>query len=182
MARLFALLAVLSSAAVAEEAEFPKAGRIVPLGSLSISHSTAGGSSLTQVQIAPTLLYLVGDRFVVGGDLLYRSISSGGGGNTQSSIGGDLLLGGAFPLGPQVTLMLLPSIGVLSLSSGSASRTSFTIGVTVPLLVHLAPHFFIGFGPQLGTEITASQSLGGTSADSDKITTFNFNGFFGGWI
>ena len=185
MIRLLAVLVALSSAASAEEVwpEFPKKGQLVPMGTLGISYATAGGSSQTQVQIAPTLLYLAGDHFVAGGDLVYRSLSTSGSSTTQSATGVDLMLGGAFTLGPRMSILLLPAVGFLSLSAGSSSRTSVLLGVTVPLLVHIAPHFFVGFGPQLAAEVTASQSTsGGGSTDSTKITTFNFNGFFGGWI
>src|SRR5713101_1079163 len=60
MIRLLAGMLALSLPANAEEvrAEFPKAGQIVPYGTAGISYLTAGGSSLTQVQLAPSLIYL----------------------------------------------------------------------------------------------------------------------------
>src|SRR5438477_6289947 len=123
MIRLLAVLVALSSAARAEEVwpEFPKKGQVVPMGTLGISYATAGGSSQTQVQIAPTLLYLAGDHFVAGGDLVYRSLSTSGSSTTQSATGVDLMLGGAFTLGPRMSILLLPAVGFLSLSAGSSS-------------------------------------------------------------
>lgn len=182
--RILAVLLAVSSAAAAQEAwpEFPKAGRFVPLGAMSINYQTQGGQSATVVQVTPTLLYLATDHLVLGADFAFRSASFSGGGSSITQWGADLIGGAVFSLAPRVSVLILPSVGFLTTSSGSNSRTAVAVGGTVPLLVHLAPHFFVGLGPQLSAEITASQSVNGVSANTAKLTTFGFQVFLGGWI
>ena len=184
MSRLLAALLAISAAAAADEAwpQFPKAGQFIPMGTVGFSYLTAGNNSLTQVQLAPTLLYLPADHLVLGADFVYRSASSSGTGSTISAWDADLIGGGAFNLDPRVSILLLPSVGYARQSLGSFSRSAVVVGISAPLLVHLAPHFFVGMGPQLATEVTASVSGPGINVRTDKQTTFTFQVVFGGWI
>ena len=181
MSRLLAALLVISSGALAEEAlpQFPKSGQLIPMGNVGISYVTAGNNSATLVQFAPTLLVLARDHLVLGADFVYRSISNSGGGTT-SGWGTSLIAGGAFSLDSRVSLLVLPAVGYFRQSSGPATRSAVSLGIFAPLLVHLAPHFFMGMGPQLDTEVTASMSNPGFI--TDKQTRFTFEVLLGGWI
>ncbi len=184
MSRLLAALLVISSGAAAEEAwpQFPKAGQLIPMGNIGISYLTEGNNSATLVQFAPTLLVLATDHLVLGAAILYRSISSNGGGTT-SGVGTNLIAGGAFSLDSRVSLLVLPSVGYnrqSSSGSGPTTRSAVSLGIYTPLLIHLAPHFFLGMGPQLTTDVTASTSTPAFAAD--KQTAFTFQFLLGGWI
>ncbi len=182
MTRILAALLVISSGAVAEEVwpAFPKAGQLIPMGNIGISYATAGNNSLTLVQFAPTLLVLATDHLVLGADFVYRSLSGLGPGGTLSGWGTNLIGGGAFALDSRVSLLLLPSVGYARQSSGPSTRSAVAVGIFAPLLVHLAPHFFVGLGPQLATEVTASVDT--RSITTDKTTTLTFQVLLGGWI
>jgi hypothetical protein len=183
MRTLLAMLAASTAAAAQDRPDFGHAGQVLPLGSIAIqriSSSASNSNTATLVQLAPGLLVFAADNVLLGGDLVYQSISQGS--TSLSSWGVDLNAGGGFNIAPRVSVLLIGSVGYLSQSASglSSSRTSVLLGGSLPLLVHVAPHFFVGIGPQLATEISATVS--NFSGDVPKATTFAIKSIIGGWF
>jgi hypothetical protein len=56
--------------------------------------------------------------------------------------------------------------------TSSHSGDAFTLNLFAPIMFHPAPHFFVGFGPFLDTDLSGS----------DKVTTYGAKLTIGGWF
>jgi hypothetical protein len=141
--------------------------------------------------LSPQLAYFVTEGLSLGGEV----------GIAYTKVKDDSVT--IFSLGPRVgynawitpgSLSIWPQIGVNYASTStsvsnqvggaSASFTGslFTLVAFVPLLIHPAKHFHFGIGPYFTTDVSSSNSSGGTSVDGDKTTTVGIRGEIGGWL
>src|SRR5262249_14422020 len=144
------------------------------------STETMGGPSETRVAFAPSVNYFVVPNLTIGAALSVASDSATQNGSSFSSTAITVLgrLGYNVPLGRIVSLWLRAGVGYLhnSVDSGSGSPSltlsSVILLVDAPILIHVAPHFFIGAGPVFLTELSSSASQGGMSMDQPKTTAY----------
>jgi hypothetical protein len=158
------------------ELRFGDEGEMAFTGTLSASFGhlgySSGDSSSTSVSIEPAFDYFSAPNFSEGISAFFRYSDSTSGidiGDRTLSFGATVALGGNFWLGDRVSFWPKFSLGIwqsrttLSAPMGgsvSVDGTSFPIGpdsvitenaafvqLYAPVLLHLAPHFFVGFGP-----------------------------------
>lgn len=78
-------------------------------------------------------------------------------------------------MGPSVS-----STGPSGLVLGSSEVFNIvSAGASAPLLFHAAPHFFIGFGPNVTTDLYKTSAIGGAS---NRTTRFGVSTTIGGWL
>jgi hypothetical protein len=166
--------------------EFGHAGQFVPAGSVSVSRSATGSDSTLDVLLAPELAWFVSEHFAAGIGLRYEIVKATVGGvdqGTQTIAGLSPFAAYDIPLTP--LLSLFPRAG-LEFLSGSGDRKSWGVSAFVPVLLHPAPHFFLGFGPSFFAELIAnvpSTTLGGApTVDVDKTFTFGARTVIGGYF
>ncbi len=88
-------------------------------------------------------------------------------------------------------LATVPSLPMVYGPSGSSTGTAVTAvgssevfnsvsaGASAPLLFHLAPHFFIGFGPNVTTDLYKTNAFGGAP---NRTTRVGASTTIGGWL
>ena len=148
-----------------------------------------GGSSTTVVAIAPSADYFVIPNLSIGGIIGVATGSTDVGGGVSADTT-------KFIISPRIgyvvrladSLSLWPRLGIqyvhTSLSSGgqSATESSVPLIVDVPVLWHPVPHFFMGAGFLVATELTNSGSSGGVSMDQPKTTDIGLEAMIGGYF
>jgi len=157
------------------------------------SNSAANGSpstSATIYAIAPSADYFVAPNVSLGGliGIAHGSTSTAGSSNDTTTFG--IMVRGGYSAQLTESLSLWARLGIgyshTSTTSGGFDITLSTVPlvVEVPILWHPAPHFFIGAGPTLTTELSSSASAMGNSQDQSKTTdigvTTMLGGYFGG--
>lgn len=179
LCRLAAVAAALTATAGADAADdtgWASGPQTLVSGGFSVQNLSAGGSSATLLVFTPGVRYVAASRLVFGADLQLTHISSGGdttGVAFVPALGFDVVLSGDVSLVPQLELY------VNYMEVGSRSLTRFGIGAFVPVLVHPAGHFFIGFGPEVLADLSASLSGGGIA---DKQTSIGAKTVLGAWF
>ena len=170
------------------------------LGLSGQSTNNQGPSSWT-FTLAPAADYFVIQGLSIGGMVSYahthQSFGNTPGGsatNDQDNFGIGARVGYNIPITD--LLSFWPKVGLIfnvtSGSSGGSTTTpgpnngysgnAFDVQLYAPLLLHLAPHFFMGLGPGVQTDLTASQSSGGqSSTNPSKTTTYGLYFTIGGW-
>ena len=147
---------LFSSAAPAADFEFGRQGQLVPNGSLGISYQSNGNASFFLANISPDLAYFIADHFALGVAIRYFLQKSTGPGfdtGLQTSAGIEPYGAVDLPLSP--LLSFFPRAGVEVLSS-PGDRRSLALTAFAPVLLHPAPHFFLGFGPGVIVEVSAT--------------------------
>lgn len=125
---------------------------------LLVLRSSGSGSSATGVLIQPGLDYFVSPNVSVGGLLSYAH-------GTAASIGDNtfglqLRAGYDLPLSDTLSWWLRAGLGFFHGSaSGGASASTVPFQLYVPVLWHLVPHVFLGFGPTITTDLVTSDDL-----------------------
>jgi hypothetical protein len=154
--------------------------------------NNATNSSGWVFTLAPAADYFVIQGLSLGAQIVYAhahtSAPGGAGTSTSTSTDSDLF-GIAARVGYNIPITDLisfwPKAGLLFdtvSSTGSYSANAFDVFVYAPFLLHLAPHFFAGLGPQIQTDLTASQSVAGKSVtDPPKQTSYGILFTIGGW-
>jgi hypothetical protein len=77
-----------------------------------------------------------------------------------------------------------PKVGLIfsDTSTSGASGNTFDVNLYAPLLLHMAPHFFVGLGPGIATDLAASASANGQSVSNPtKTTSYGLYFTIGGW-
>jgi hypothetical protein len=154
--------------------------------------NNAANSSGWVLTLAPAADYFVIQGLSLGAQIVYAhthmSSSSGVAGSSSTSTDGDLFgIGARVGYNIPITdlISFWPKAGLLFdtvSSTGSFSANAFDVFVYAPFLLHLAPHFFAGLGPQIQTDITSSQSEAGHSNPSPpKQTSYGILFTIGGW-
>jgi hypothetical protein len=157
---------------------------------LLYSSLSEGDASVTDLQLQPAVDYFVIPNLSVGGQLAirYTTQDDGAGGSLDTTSVGILpRVGYNIPLGPSASIWPRVALGYVhaSASTGvagapSVSGYSIVMEAFVPFLFHPVPHFFIGGGPILSTELAAKVE----DADVPKTTNIGLvstiGGYFGG--
>jgi hypothetical protein len=162
------------------------------LGFFGSSTSEGGGSTWTFL-LAPAADYFVIQGLSIGAQIVYSHTHASSGGtptgasSTSTSIDFD-----TFGIGPRVgynipisdLFSFWPKVALIytDMTTSGASGSTFDIQAYAPVLLHLAPHFFAGLGPQIQTDLTASKSVLGVSATTvPKTTSYGLYFTIGGW-
>jgi hypothetical protein len=99
-------------------------------------------------------------------------------------------LGVEIPLGSLLSLYPRASLGAefgnddekSSAGEDSYSFSEVWIGAYVPLLVHVAPHFFVGFGPSISRDLATTITFAQGQQTSNNATTLGAGFVVGGWL
>ena len=105
-------------------------------------------STQTSVSLTPSLDYLLTDHLTIGGSIGFGLATGEDGFGRAMLFSVSPRVGYLIPLGAQASLWPQLNVayarGFLDYSNYEATSA----GVSVPLIVQLAPHFFVGAGPQ----------------------------------
>jgi hypothetical protein len=188
----------------AESAPPPAATGLGAVGQIAISddlHVTAARASQsfmgqsyksTTLLLQPAIDIFLAPNLSIGGQLqLGRSSNNANGDTTTTTIGLLPHIGYNIPIGPTASIWPRASLAYLHYSystpGASYENSNYTVSFIafVPVLFQPAPHFFIGGGPYLSTDLISKyDSGGGASGDTFKTTTFGLlstvGGYFGG--
>ncbi len=152
---------------------------------LSISSTSQSGEdpdsgSTTQLELRPSIDYFIIDNLSFGGFLGLNYLKLEGGHTTAISIGPRFGYNIAFsPL-----LSVWPKAGLSFTStsqtidnpptgvSGDTNSSNLTLNLFVPVMLHPAQHFFMGFGPALDIDISGDVK---TTVIAGRLT-------IGGWL
>lgn len=151
---------------------------------LHVSYTTVDASDgvpIVRLLFRPSLDYFVADRFSLGG-FGQMSHESRGEFDSVTIIAAGMRVGYDVPLSAHLSLWPTLSAAYASVNAsfgdpyGTALYANgsdfFSMGVYVPLLVHPAPHFFLGFGPAVEHEFL----------DYTAPTTISGRFTLGGWF
>ena len=139
-------------------------------------------NSSTTYQLQPAIDYFVSQSLAIGAQVtLYYQTSD----NTHSTALG-LMPRVSYDFGVSSLLSIWPRLGLgytyysSGFGSGSPDTTGYRVvlDVFVPLVFHLAPHFFIGGGPYVQTDLVAKTE----SMDVAKLTTNGLMSMLGGYF
>ncbi|MDX2019902.1 MAG: hypothetical protein SF187_06655 [Deltaproteobacteria bacterium] len=134
----------------------------------NISYYSNNGTS--NLNVRPSLDYFFTDRLSIGGRLGLSWYSSNGNSNQSRSIA--WRFGANFGLGEKVSIWLTLENGIVL--PENSSNLLFT-NLVFPVLLHPAPHFFVGIGPYLDGQRTLGES------ESDVDFGGGLTSFVGGW-
>jgi hypothetical protein len=167
------------------------AGVLTPATMLDLGGATYSNNGGSQVGfgLAPAADYFVIDNLSVGLELLLGYISysppSAPGVTVKSGnlteygiaprVGYNIPLTSSFSLWPKV---FFEHAGYSLGGSLAGYGNVQLLGAYVPVLYHPVPHFYVGLGPNILTELGASPSSPGAS----KVTTYGLFASIGGWF
>ena len=166
-------------------------------GALGTSWS-GSGESTTSESVLPGAEYFVVRDVSVGANV-YANASQTSNGPSYSantaSFGAAAHLGVNIPLGSAFSLYPRAYVGYGHGSASSALRNtagqelagsdSFNeswVALDVPLLVHPAPHFFVGFGPRVNRDLYQQYDYPNAPSASHPATSFGAGLLVGGWL
>lgn len=174
----------------AAAAEFGDTGVWSPSGHFQFSqdnYTNASGVDRTaySLSIAPALMYFVAKNVAVGARVLFSYDTPASGPEFSSSQFG-VQLGYNWKVGEKVSLFPKIDVGYSqgTYYFGSGDQVAKTIGVNLylPLLYHVAPHFFIGGGPHAYTRVLSVVSTGGAGTEGGDRTVLSLESVIGGWF
>jgi hypothetical protein len=161
-----------------------------------LTYSGADASS-TEYALAPAVDYFVVDQVPLGLALFFSSSSGSGidpltGLEVRASAksgGGAIRLGFDVPMGSRLSfdprLSFALSVGKRRLESGAdavaSTRTALTMAFAAPLLLHVAPHAFVGFGPSVSRDLQRTAEFEAGSVENPG-TALRASLIVGGWI
>lgn len=149
---------------------------------LSISNtSTSGqGGSTTRLELRPAVDYFIIDNLSLGGflGLNYDHVPTGH--STSFSIGPrigyNIPLSALFSVWPKAGLSFASTSQTINATATagelSTNSSNLAVNLFVPVMLHPAQHFFLGFGPALDADLTGDV----------KSTTIAGRLTIGGWI
>jgi hypothetical protein len=147
---------------------------------LEIQHSS---QRVTTISFSPAADFFIAKNISVGGALLFEYDKAGSSDATRFGIGPRVGYNYAFTdmlgIWPKIGFSYSHTSRSTDTAAGpgttltlSRSGNAFTLNLFAPVMFHPVPHFFVGFGPFLDTD------LGG----SDKVTTYGLKLTIGGWF
>jgi hypothetical protein len=137
----------------------------------------AGISGASSISLAPSLDYMLTDHWTVGASIAL-GLSRADEGSNGMFFSVSPRLGYLVPLGSSVSLWPQFHIAYGMGSVASAEYTQWSVGGAAPIIVELAPHFFVGAGPDFTfTRTTINLNEGDLLFSSSGVTTL-----IGGWI
>jgi hypothetical protein len=179
--QLLALVAglILSVEARAQEStggvsagNFGAAGQIVFSSDFSGNIGyTSGPRDYFLIDLRPAADYFLKDSFSLGGSILLGTAFQSG--DNPLVVGVGLRAGYNIPMSGNVSVW--PKLGLAVVHSDDyflvAEGTHLEVTLNAPFLVHVAPHFFIGGGPGLVTQL-----------GDDTVATLNVSAVVGGYF
>lgn len=156
--------------------------------SLTRTSVSMGGGSSVLFSVTPSLDYFISPNFSVGGLVTFthqtNAFDLGGGFGVADKTVFGLGARAGYHLVLTDVLSLWARLGLVfthdSYDAGSAGDFSgnlFQLQLFAPLLWHPAPHFFIGAGPSLATDLMSSFE----GNDRAKVTSFGILSTVGGY-
>ena len=133
-------------------------------------------NSTTTIRLVPSLMFFLAPNIAVGGAVSFTRISDDNDSLTALGIGP--AAGFNLPLSPLASLLPQLSLGYVHVSDGTNSGYQIAFSVLAPVLLHIAPHLFIGVGPSF-TYSFISKVEGN---DAPKTTNFTLGAVIGGWL
>jgi len=174
----------------------------VDLSFLAQSVSDQGGSQWT-LSIAPGADYFVLRGLSVGGQVsftrtwtktyytnLYPPTTTFAMTATDDSygigprVGYAIRIEDAVSLWPRLALLYGQTVASTTPAGarGTTQGSTFDVQLFAPIVWTPAGHFFLGLGPFVQTDVTASSSVNGQSVPADKTTTLGVKLDLGGWL
>src|SRR5262249_55567927 len=142
---------------------------------ISNTSQTGRGGSTTTIELRPAVDYFIVDNMSIGGFIGFDYTHVPTGHTTSFSIGPrfgyDIVFAPLFSVWPKIGLSFSHVNGATD-TAPSVTTNNLTFNLFVPLMLHPAPHFFLGFGPALDTDLTGSVN---TTVIAGRLT-------IGGWI
>jgi hypothetical protein len=145
-------------------------------------------TSQTAIQLQPAIDVFVAPNLSIGGQVQLGVDSNDS--DDVTTIGLAPRVAYNISIGPTASIWPRASLGYRHKSStsniGGYSTSSYTVSFIafVPVLFLPAPHFFIGGGPYLSTDLVSKFEVMGGSADATKTTELGvmstLGGYFGG--
>jgi hypothetical protein len=147
--------------------------------SLQVRHSS---DKVTEIDIAPAADFFVLQNFSVGGVIGFDYTKVGNHDGTRFQIGPrvgyNLSFTNMLGVWPRVGLSYAHSSAGYTVANGnqevstSTSNDSIAINLFVPLMMHPATHFFVGFGPFLDADLSGD----------NRVTAYGLRLAIGGWL
>jgi hypothetical protein len=124
------------------------------------NRSQSGGhGSTTTIDLAPAVDYFVMDHLSVGGFLRFDYSHFPSGHATAFGIGPrvgyDIPFSGLFSVWPKLGFSFATS-STSQPNQPSETSNNFALNIFVPVMLHPAEHFFIGFGPAFDVDLTGT--------------------------
>jgi hypothetical protein len=109
---------------------------------------------------------------------------------TDKSFGAGVRLGGNLPLGPAVSLYPRATLSLAPAAEDEATRRTSSestdidaiLTISIPLLFHVARHFFVGFGPYVTHDLWRPFSSPNGPTMQIQGTTLGAAMLLGGWL
>jgi hypothetical protein len=178
---------------------FGEAGEFVLTGEIGASAFwttyDGTGASYSSVAFSPGVDYFVVDRLSVGVE--FQAAYSNQRGfdgttlvtyadtnlNVAPRVGVDIPIGRWFSVYPRVRIYFGYEVQNEQdgISANDNTQNYIGLGAYVPLLMHVAPHLFIGFGPTVTHDLAHSVQYPQASLQNDE-TTFGAGLTVGGWL
>jgi hypothetical protein len=193
-------LTTASTAALADGPTFGSARQLAISSdaNLALTHTsttaTTPGSSFssTTLTLLPSADYFVTDGLSVGAYVLLQVNSATYTPSTSTTLGIGPRIGYNFTLSDTFSFWPKVGLGIDHTSFNGSGATAITVSIYAPLLVHPAPHFFLGLGPIFTSDLinalsgpsgaTPSGSTPTSSTSGPKVTTFGLAFTVGGWV
>ena len=173
MNRVFATILLTAPAAFASE--FGQKGQVLPSGSVSYVHSSAGDVSQSRLLVQPEVSYFVLDHLALGGGLLYQIDNVSVAGVDRPSVtNAGLEVVGAYDVPLDRWFSLFVSTALYGIQRGGTDVV-WGASAFAPLLFHPANHFFLGLGPSCALDLLGSGS-------APKATVFGLRSLVGGYF
>lgn len=147
--------------------------------SLQVSHSSDG---ITTINIAPAADFFVMKNLSIGGVIGFDYAKVGNHHGTRFEIGPrvgyNLSFTNMLGVWPRVGFSFAHSSAGYTVAMGdqdvstSKSNNSIALNIFVPLMMHPATHFFVGFGPFLDTDLSGD----------NRVTAYGLRLAIGGWL
>ena len=173
------------------EVNFGGAGVIVisddvQLAVTQVSYDSQGVSTKrTQVELRPALDYFVLPNLSVGGQLIfgYTSIDVGSSNTNSKELGLLGRVGYTFAISPTTSIWPRIAFGYdqpsnQTSSAAGSNQQSISLQVYAPIVFQPVPHFFIGGGPIVSTQVISKVN----DADAPKATIIGLQSTIGGYF
>ena len=152
-------------------------------GALSWTVDRGGDRSITVASFTPAIDYFVARHFSIGlagsGYYAHASYKGGDPSNTTSfglgpRVGVDVPLARGLSLYPRANIFFSHEATDRTSGLSTASDTVVALGIYAPLLVHVATHAFVGFGPYLAQDVSRTGNNVATRVGAALVV--------GGWL
>ncbi len=144
---------------------------------ITVSPPQGDSESSTDIVVQPALDYFVIDNLSVGG-VLSLTHSSPEEGDSFFTFGIGPRIGYNIPINDVLSFWPRAGIVYRRLSRGDASAYTINTGIYAPLMIHPVEHFFIGFGPNISTDLVSKME----GENSYKTTAFGLMTAIGGYF